>query len=330
MAILKSSRTSAMLFIFISYFSCSSVLLVTASFQALPSPAPGPASFTFDLPLGIGALYTGLADGRIVRYQRLRSTFFNYGYTAPNRNQAFCDGTNNTFLAPICGRPLGLAFQFGTRRLYAADAAFGLVVIVPFGGPATQLATGVDGVRFRYPAAVDVDQFSGTVYFTDASIRFNLSQLSQLIRTRDTTGRLLKYDPNTRQVTVLLRGLAGPFAVAISSDRTYVLISEFNRNRIQKYWLTGPNANTAEVLLSVAGSPGNIRRTIRGDFWVAINVQTPTVVLRGQRINGDGTILQTETFSPDFNTTLITEVNEYGGALYLGSLFPNFVGVYKP
>ncbi|KAA8541124.1 hypothetical protein F0562_025130 [Nyssa sinensis] len=339
MAILWSSRSTSActLSIFILCISLSSMRLSAESFETLPVPAPGPASFAFDslISLGVGeSLLTGIADGRIVKYQRqllfpFRFGFVDYGYTAPNRNKAFCDGTNNTNLAPICGRPLGLAFYLLTRQLYVTDASFGLVVIGPNGGAATQLATGIGGVPFRYPAAVDVDQLTEMVYFTDASTRFNLSQLNQLIRTNDTTGRLLKYDPKTKRVTVLLRGLAGPFGLAISRDRSYILISEFVRARIQKYWLTGPKANTTEVLLNLTGNPGNIRITIRGDFWVAITVRSPTLELKGQRINGVGTILETVSFSPEFNATLITEVNERGGTLYLGSLDKKFVGVYR-
>ncbi|KAA8541128.1 hypothetical protein F0562_025126 [Nyssa sinensis] len=245
-------------------------------------------------------------------------------------NKSFCDGTKNTYLAPSCGRPLGLAFYLLTKLLYVADAAFGLVVVGPNGGAATQLATSADGVPFRFPDGVEVDQVTGMVYFTDASAVYNLSQIDQLTSTRDATGRLLKYNPKTKQVTVLLSGLAGASGVAVSKDSSFLLVTEFVRTRIQKYWLKGPKANTAEVLLNLTGSPDKIRRTIRGDFRVAITVQTPTFALVGQRINGEGTILETLTFSPQFNTTLITEVNEHKGELYLGSLYPMFVGVYRP
>nr|QWX38543.1 strictosidine synthase 2 [Camptotheca acuminata] len=323
----STSKTSSMLSIFILYFSCRSMVISAASFEALPLPAAGPESFDFTL-AGQGP-FTGIADGRIVKYEESTIGFVDYGYTAPNRNKTFCDGTNNTYLAPICGRPLGLAFFLPAKLLYIADAGFGLVVVGPNGGAATQLATSANGVAFGFPDGVEVDQLTGVVYMTDASATYNLSQIDQLTGTRDATGRLIKYDPKTKQVTVLLSGLAGASGVAISVDGSFLLVTEFVKTRIQKYWLKGPKANTAEVLLNLTGSPDKIRRTIRGDFWVAVTVQTPTFALIGQRINGVGTILETITFSPEFNTTLITEVKEYKDKLYLGSLYPKFVGVYK-
>lgn len=148
----------------------------------------------------------------------------------------------------------------------------------------------------------------------------------------DTTGRLLRYDPKTKNVTVLLSGLAGSAGVAISKDGSFLLVTESVTTRVQKYWLKGPLANTAQVLLNLSGVPDKIKRNLGGDFWIALTAQTqeptPTIVLQGQRISGNGDILETVTFSPQFNTTLITEVQEYKGALYLGSLYVGYVGVW--
>ncbi|KAA8541116.1 hypothetical protein F0562_025085 [Nyssa sinensis] len=316
-----------MLSIFTLHFSFSSTLLSAASFQKLPLPAPGPESFAFDL--AGGGPYTTIADGRIVKYQGPNTGFVEYGISARNRSKKLCDGTNNTELAPICGRPLGLGFYYPTMELYISDPSYGLMVVGPNGGLATQLATGADGVPFRLLDGMEVDQLTGIVYFTDASAAYNLSQVSQLIANHDATGRVLRYDPKTKQVTVLINGLSGAAGVAVSQDSSYLLATEFIPGLIHKYWLKGPKANTAEVLLNLTGSPDKIKRTVRGDFWVAVNVQTPTFALKGVRINGDGTILETVTFTPEYDSSLITEVNEYNGALYLGSLRPGYVGVYR-
>ncbi|KAA8541118.1 hypothetical protein F0562_025083 [Nyssa sinensis] len=328
MAIIRNSKTIAVLPVFILYISFSSTLVSAVSFKKLPLPAPGPESYAFDS--ACHGPYTGIADGRIVKYRGPKTGFVDYGFTAPNRSKQFCDGTNNTDLAPICGRPLGLGFYLPKKELYIADASYGLMVIGPNGGAATQLATGAEGVPFRLPDGLEVDQLTGFVYFTDASAVYNLSQVNQLVSNHDATGRLLRYDPKTKQVTVLLEGLSGPSGVAASKDSSYLIVVESVSSRIQKYWLKGPKANTAEVLLNLTGSPDKIKRTARGDFWVAVTVQTPTHALKGVRINEAGTILETLTFSPKYDTSLIVEVNEYKGALYLGSLYPNFVGVYRP
>lgn len=82
-----------------------------------------------------------------------------------------CDGRSNLALEPICGRTLGLGFS-KTGELYVADAYFGLVLVGPNGGFATQLATTAGDVPFRSLNALDIDPKTGIVYFTDASARF--------------------------------------------------------------------------------------------------------------------------------------------------------------
>lgn len=83
-----------------------------------------------------------------------------------------CDGSTNPALEDRCGRPLGLMFHGATGNLYIADAYFGLLVVGPTGGPATPLVSAAEGVPFRMTNAIDIDQRSGLVYFTDSSTRF--------------------------------------------------------------------------------------------------------------------------------------------------------------
>lgn len=49
----------------------------------LPSTAQSPESVAFDL-LG-GGPYTGVSDGRILKYIRLTKSFVDFAYTSPNR-----------------------------------------------------------------------------------------------------------------------------------------------------------------------------------------------------------------------------------------------------
>ncbi|GKA63713.1 strictosidine synthase-like 12-like protein [Tanacetum coccineum] len=58
------------------------------------------------------------------------------------RTQQLCDGTNDSNLGPICGRPLALSFNYRTSDLYITDAFFGLLVVGFNGGLATQLSGG--------------------------------------------------------------------------------------------------------------------------------------------------------------------------------------------
>ncbi|KAL6281512.1 hypothetical protein ACE6H2_018393 [Prunus campanulata] len=87
----------------------------------------------------------------------------------------------------------------------------------------------------------------------------------------DATGKLLKFDPQTKEVTVLLRGLSLPLGTAVSKHGLFVLVSECTLQRIQKFWLTGPKANTSEIIHHTVGYPVNRRRRSNRDFWVAAN-----------------------------------------------------------
>ncbi|MFS7972245.1 putative strictosidine synthase, six-bladed beta-propeller, TolB, strictosidine synthase region [Helianthus anomalus] len=150
----------------------------------------------------------------------------------------------------------------------------------------------------------------------------------------DSTGRLLRYNPVTRRVSVLLSGLSGGGGPAVSSDGTFVLVPELGGSRISKYWLVGPKANTVELLLNNVGSPNKIKRAERfGEFWVALSVgfrpPTPLTTPQGVRFNSNGVVLQTVSFATQFFNKSISIVQEQNGDLYVGSRLTNFIGVYS-
>lgn len=132
----------------------------------------------------------------------------------------------------------------------------------------------------------------------------------------DSTGRLLKYDPvMTKQVIVLLRGLSGAGGAAVSFDGSFVLVSEYGGKRIQKFWLTGPKANTAEVLIDLPGNPNKIKKSqVEGEFWVAVNVVSRQLILftelEGLRINGSGMLLETLPLVTEYFNASIAVVQE--------------------
>ena len=102
------------------------------------------------------------------------------------RSKETCDGIGNNRpdLGPTCGRPLGIGFHLRTKQLFVADAYQGFVVIAPNQTVATKIAGGADGVPFKLPTGLDVDQSTGNVYFTDASsqysLRYNIRHLQQI------------------------------------------------------------------------------------------------------------------------------------------------------
>ncbi|XP_006345201.1 protein STRICTOSIDINE SYNTHASE-LIKE 11-like [Solanum tuberosum] len=293
----------------------------------LPLQTIGPEASAFDRKGG--GPYTGIADGRIVKYQGPRVGFTDFAVTSPNRTKAKCDGKNGPELQQICGRPFGLGFYYKTGDLYITDAFYGLVVVGPSGGLVTRVPS-FQGRNFAFLDALDIDQRTGVVYFVDSGAIFLTGNTTRIVESGDISGRLFKYDIATKQVTLLLSGLSGPIGVALSKDNSYVLITESIAQRIRRFWLKGAKANSSDVFANVDGIPDNIKRTVLGDFWVAIsNTKQRTTFSLGQRINRFGKVVETCNFTAQYKSPNgITEVQEYKGKLYVGSLDQNFIGVF--
>ncbi|KAH0709045.1 hypothetical protein KY284_010472 [Solanum tuberosum] len=280
----------------------------------LPSGTVGPEAIAFDI-LGNGP-YTSVADGRVLKYQGPRIGFTDFATTSPLRTKEVCDGKNDPNLLIKCGRPLGLGFYYRSGDLYIADINYGLLVVGQNGGPC---------YGHRWQAFCLYKHDSGPIFRATSNITL-------LLESKDTTGRLFKYDIRTNQVTLLLSGLAGPAGVAVSLDGSYVLVTELIANRIKRFWIRGRKANTAEVFTNLNGYPDNIKRTILGDYFVAVNIvnnqsMTPPKFSFAQRINVLGNVMVSLILSAQYRDS-ISEVQEQFGRLYIGSLKEDFVGVY--
>lgn len=130
---------------------------------------------------------------------------------------------------------------------------------------------------------------------------------------------------------MLQRGLSGAAGVSVSLDGSYLLVTEYIANRIQKFWLRGPKAKTSEILVTLQGRPDNIKRAADGNFLVAVTIQkasTQTNVATAVRINGVGNILESVPLGPQYANTTISEVLRFGVSYYIGSLVTDFLGVY--
>ncbi|KAD6453792.1 hypothetical protein E3N88_08498 [Mikania micrantha] len=282
----------------------------------LPPSVSSPQSAAFDR-AGEGP-YVTVADGRILKWKGPAVGFVDFAYTSPNRTKELCDGTQDLKLGLICGRPVALSFNYKTSDLYITDAFLGLLVVGFNGGLATQVSSG-----YSYLSGIDVESYTGNVYMTDAGLTYNMRNSAKPGNTPDSTGRLLKFDPRTQRVTVLLNGLAGGGGPAVSSDRKYVLVPEYVTKKIQRYWVQGPNKGTNEVFMTTIGSPNNIKRAANdGEFWVAVEKQA-----QGLRVNGSAMVLQTVPLTQflDINVAVVQEMN---GSLFVGSNDTDFVGVY--
>ncbi|XP_031372120.1 protein STRICTOSIDINE SYNTHASE-LIKE 12-like [Punica granatum] len=274
--------------------------------------------------------FTGISDGRILEYVNSSVGYVEFAIASPKRPKIICNGSiTNPILQPICGRPLGLAFNHRTGQLFVVDTALGLAVVSPDGGNGTLLVTSAGGVGFKFLNGVDIDQDSEVVYFTDTSSKFTLSDIIKVLLTRDKTGRLLSYNPRTNESRVLLTGLAGPNGVAVSRDGSFLLFTEMVTNTIRRFWVTGPKANTTELFAQVEGLPDNIRINARGEVWVAttVNALLPTAVPVGLKFSEEGVLQQNTTFDIKFGSSLLlSDVNTFEGKFYLGLTTQTFLG----
>ncbi|GAY64998.1 hypothetical protein CUMW_237840 [Citrus unshiu] len=298
----------------------------------LPAGVVGPESLAFDCN-GEGP-YAGVSDGRILKWQDSKLGWTEFAITTPFRRlRRICDGTSSTILEPLCGRPLGIKFNPVTCDLYIADAYFGLMVVGRNGGPAKQLASSAERIPFRFTNALDIDPNTGVVYFTDSSMYFQRRQYPMLIESGDRSGRLLKYDPRNKQVTVLRRGLAFPNGVTLSKDKSFLLVAESDSRRILRFWVEGESViYSPQPFAQVAQFPDNIETDRNGDFWVALNTKrgndkTDLVAVKLDGSNGN--VLDVLEGNKQNALDSVSEVEEHGGYLYAGSPVQPYVVVIK-
>jgi sugar lactone lactonase YvrE len=255
------------------------------------------------------------------------------------------DGNSVTTVADTGGRPLGLAWN-DRGDLIIADAVKGLLRMDPRGTIST-LSTSSDGVPFKFTDDVDLSS-DGRIYFSDASHRWGYGQhLEDLIEGR-ANGRLLRYDPATKQTETLLAELCFANGVAVAADDSFVLVNETGRYRIQRLWLTGPRAGESDTFHdNLPGFPDGISRSPRGTFWVALftvrNPQADAIApspflkklmfrlpaaLRPKpkryglvlELDADGKLLRSLHDSDGDPVNTVTSVEEHDGHLYLGTL----------
>ena len=195
-----------------------------------------------------GRIYGGFDDGRIIQLQP--------------------DGTQPHVFANTQGRPLGLAFD-PTGNLIVADSIKGLLA-TDKSGTIKVLATEVDGAKFGCLNDLDVAA-DGTIYFTEASRKFPMSQFANDILEHQPNGRFLAYDPKTQKSRTIVEGIYFANGVAVSRDQSFVLVNETGLYRVLKVWLTGPKQGQRDIFIdNLPGFPDGISANGKGKFWLAL------------------------------------------------------------
>lgn len=206
-------------------------------------------------------LYSGLADGRIVRFQGDKVQ------VVAQIGNPDCEGRWDE---DICGRPLGMRFD-KNGILYVADAYYGLFQVNVETGAVTTLYSSKTPIDSKQSFVVnDLDiSISGVVYFSDSAQRTLKEGIIELLDASP-NGRVLKYDPQTKQTEVLFDGIAFANGIQLSPNEDFLLVCESSYNRIMKYFLKGEKQGKLEVFAdNLPGLPDNLRLTSRGTYWVA-------------------------------------------------------------
>jgi hypothetical protein len=193
-------------------------------------------------------------------------------------------------------------------------------------------------------AAVATD---GTIYFTDSSRRYHLSDYPSDLIERTATGRLMRRDP-AGEVEVLLDHLEFANGVALSGDESFVAVAETGAARIRRVWLTGPRCGQSDILVDeLPGLPDNLSTGTAGRIWVAIpmpavralrlvqrsprsvrslisrmagGIDRPRISARVLAIDRNGHTVTRLECGRRCGFRMVTGIREYDGQLYFGSL----------
>lgn len=277
-------------------------------------------------------IYTGLADGRVVRLP--------------------IDGGAAEQLCHTGGRPLGIEL-LGDGRLLVCDAHRGLMAVDRGGGHPEVLLDEIDGRHLLVTnnAAVTAD---GAIYFTESTTRFELEHFRADIIEHSATGSLFRFDSTSGGVDRVLPGLAFANGVALTADEQHVLVAETGGYAIHRVTLAGPDQGRHDVLVdNLPAHPDNLSTGPTGTIWIALpqrrdraldlllprwpalrklvwalpealqpDADSSPFVLG---IDANGAVTH-RLEAPGDALRFVTGVREHDGSLYLGSLIGGAIG----
>lgn len=180
-------------------------------------------------------------------------------------------------------RPLGIKFD-SKGNLLVTEPWYGIIRIKNiFIKPQSELIFDIDqteqldGGRSKMIDDLAFEEKSNDsyiIYMTDSSSRFDLEHLLALLGSSDFTGRLIRYDTETKKLDSLMNNIHFPNGIEISADNSFLLFSEFQTRTVWKYHLKGVKTGVAEkILTNLPAEVDNIRlnRAKNGQtFWLGM------------------------------------------------------------
>lgn len=213
-------------------------------------------------------LYAAMKDGEIIRLRH--------------------DGSEVEEVVNTNGRPLGFDFD-SEGAIIVADPMYGdhgglLRVTRDDEEAKIELLTdSVDGRPIQFADAVAVAQ-NGKIYFTDASQKVDVKGVGDVgkagekdVLANSSTGRLLEFDPATKETRVLIQDLSFANGITLSEDEQHIFINETGKYRIWKVDIAARNLSAneeqddAHVLIeNLPGLPDNMTRGQDGRIWIGL------------------------------------------------------------
>jgi ribose transport system permease protein len=286
-------------------------------------------------------LYCGTRDGRIVRF-------------------AGPDHADMTVLAKIGGRPLGLALD-AEGRIVTCVAGMGLVRVTRKGDvelltdeTERSLFSIQDDTTIRMADDLDIAP-DGTIYFTDATKRYDIGDWGLDLLEGRPNGRLLSFDPKSRKTRTVCDNLIFPNGVCVTHDGNHLLVASSWTCSILIFDLRNMAGGPRVFIRGLPGYPDNVNRASDGGYWIALAGMRNPVMDEAMKIpglrrrmtrrvpptnwlfgnlniggvlkaDGAGRVRDAYWDKPDRPLYMITSMREHKGALYLGGVTNNKIG----
>jgi ribose transport system permease protein len=274
------------------------------------------------------------------------------------------DYTKHEVFVHIGGHPLGMALDKDGSILVCV-AGMGLYRVT-MNREVTNLSDQtnrtrlsiIDDSRVRLADDVDIAP-DGMVYYTDPTIRYELSDwLLEALEMRR-NGRLIRYNPSDGSTKTVVNKMLFPNGVCLSHDSKSILIASTWGCYVDRYWIDGPKKGKLERLVdNLPGYVDNINRASDGSYWAALvgmrssvfdlmlsmpgvrkrmvkrvapdnwifaNTNSGCVV----KFNDHGEVVETLWDLKGEANSHITSMREHKGKLYIGGIRNNRIGVYN-
>lgn len=266
--------------------------------------------------------------------------------------------------AHIGGHPLGMAFD-RDDNLNVCVGGMGLYRISPerkveklTDETNRSLLSIIDDSRLKLADDLDIAP-DGRIFFSEATIRYDMHDWPQDALESRGNGRLICYDPRDKSTRTILRDLQFPNGVCMAGDAESFFFAETWGCRINRYFFEGPKKGQVEVAIpDLPGYPDNINRASDGTFWVAlVGMRSPALdlalsmpsmrkrmakrVARDEwlfpnintgcvlRFTAEGQVLESLWDLGGENHPMVTSMREHKGYLYLGGLYNDRIGRLK-